>query len=383
MASLTDHIKQKMINIFEHLHKHPEVSWKEHQTTAFLKEQLEENGCRTKTFADCTGVIGEIGEGSPVVAVRADIDALWQEVDGTFQANHSCGHDSHMTMALGTLMALKEQRELPKGTIRFIFQPAEEKGGGALKMIEKGILDDVDYLYGVHVRPVQETSNGRCAPAILHGASQHIVGTIIGEEAHGARPHLGKNSIEIAATLVHKLAHIHIDPMTPHTVKMTKLQAGGESANIIPGKASFSLDLRAQTNEAMEALERETELACQAVAESFGATIELHKEDSLPAAVKNEAAIAIMAEAISNVIGAENLDKPLVTTGGEDFHYYSVKRPHLKATMLGLGCGLIPGLHHPKMTFDRDAMFTGADILTEVVLKTFEKIGSDMEVSVS
>ncbi|UOY87781.1 M20 peptidase aminoacylase family protein [Bacillus glycinifermentans] len=381
--ALTDSIKQKMISIFEHLHNHPEVSWKEYETTAFLKKQLEENGCRTQTFADCTGVIGEIGEGSPVVAVRADIDALWQEVDGTFQANHSCGHDSHMTMALGTLMTLKEQTELPKGTIRFIFQPAEEKGGGALKMIEKGILDDVDYLYGVHVRPVQETLNGRCAPAILHGASCHIEGTVIGEEAHGARPHLGKNSIEIAATLVHKLAHIHIDPMTPHTVKMTKLQAGGESSNIIPGKASFSLDLRAQTNEAMEALERETVIACQAVAESFGATIELHKEDSLPAAVKNEAAIAIMAEAISSVIGAGNLDKPLVTTGGEDFHYYSVKRPHLKATMLGLGCGLTPGLHHPMMTFDRDALFTGADILAEAVLKTFEKIGNEMEVSIS
>ncbi|MEH6974242.1 amidohydrolase, partial [Bacillus sp. JJ675] len=239
--ALTDSIKQKMISIFEHLHNHPEVSWKEYETTAFLKKQLEENRCRTQTFADCTGVIGEIGEGSPVVAVRADIDALWQEVDGTFQANHSCGHDSHMTMALGTLMTLKEQTELPKGTIRFIFQPAEEKGGGALKMIEKGILDDVDYLYGVHVRPVQETLNGRCAPAILHGASCHIEGTVIGEEAHGARPHLGKNSIEIAATLVHKLAHIHIDPMTLHTVKMTKLQAGGESSNIIPGKASFSL----------------------------------------------------------------------------------------------------------------------------------------------
>ncbi|MBU8785949.1 MULTISPECIES: M20 peptidase aminoacylase family protein [Bacillus] len=380
--ALTDSIKQKMISIFEHLHNHPEVSWKEYETTAFLKKQLEENGCRTQTFADCTGVIGEIGEGSPVVAVRADIDALWQEVDGTFQANHSCGHDSHMTMALGTLMTLKEQTELPKGTIRFIFQPAEEKGGGALKMIEKGILDDVDYLYGVHVRPVQETLNGRCAPAILHGASCHIEGTVIGEEAHGARPHLGKNSIEIAATLVHKLAHIHIDPMTPHTVKMTKLQAGGESSNIIPGKASFSLDLRAQTNEAMEVLERETETACQAVADSFGATIELHKEDSLPAAVKNEAAIAIMAEAISSVIGAGNLDKPLVTTGGEDFHYYSVKRPHLKATMLGLGCCLTPGLHHPMMTFDRDAMFTGADILAEAVLKTFEKIGNEMEVSI-
>lgn len=264
MNRLTAHEKQVIMDIFDHLHANPEVSWKEYQTTEYLTEKLKEADCRTRTFDDCTGVVGEIGEGSPVVAVRADIDALWQEVDGVFQANHSCGHDSHMTMALGTMMLLKSQPKLPKGTIRFIFQPAEEKGGGALKMIEKGVLDDVDFLYGVHVRPVQETANGRCAPSILHGSSQHIEGLIIGEEAHGARPHLGLNSIEIAALLVQKLSFIHLDPGIPHSVKMTKLQAGGESSNIIPGKASFSLDLRAQTNAAMEKLTAETERACEA-----------------------------------------------------------------------------------------------------------------------
>ena len=129
----------------------------------------------------------------------------------------------------------------------------------------------------MHVRPVQETANGRCAPSILHGSSQHIEGLIIGEEAHGARPHLGLNSIEIAALLVQKLSFIHLDPGIPHSVKMTKLQAGGESSNIIPGKASFSLDLRAQTNAAMEKLTAETERACEAAAAAFGAKIELQK----------------------------------------------------------------------------------------------------------
>lgn len=373
MQKLSEEMKQTVMDIFEHLHANPEVSWKEYETTEFLKQKLEDAGCRTRTFSDCTGVVGEIGSGSPVVAVRADIDALWQEVNGTFRTNHSCGHDSHMTMALGTLMLLKKQPQLPSGTIRFIFQPAEEKGGGALKMIEEGVLDDVDYLYGVHVRPIQETQNGRCAPSILHGSSQHIEGTIIGEEAHGARPHLGKNSIEIAAFLVHKLGLIHIDPKIPHTVKMTKLQAGGDSSNIIPGKATFSLDLRAQTNEAMETLIAETERACEAAAAAFEAKIELHKEHSLPAATQNKEAEGIMAEAITDVIGADQLDEPLVTTGGEDFHFYAVKVPNLKTTMLGLGCGLQPGLHHPHMTFDRNAMFTGIHILANAVLKTFQK----------
>ena len=117
------------------------------------------------------------------------------------------------------------------------------------------MLADVDYLYSVHVRPIQETLNGRCAPAILHGSSNHYVGTIIGEEAHGARPHLGVNVIEVASTLVQRLAHIHVDPRVAHSVKMTNLHAGG-AAQTSSGKASFTLDVRAQTNEVMDELEK-------------------------------------------------------------------------------------------------------------------------------
>ncbi|MGV3465937.1 MAG: M20 peptidase aminoacylase family protein [Heyndrickxia sp.] len=366
-------IQAEVMGIFEYLHAHPEVSMKEFCTTRFLKEKLEELGCRTRVFTDCPGVIAEIGEGAPFVGVRADMDALWQEVDGEFKANHSCGHDSHMTMALGALMLLKKQKTLPKGTIRFIFQPAEEIGQGAKKMIEKGVVDDIEFLYGVHVRPIQETENGRATPAILHGASNHISGTIIGEDAHGARPHLGTNAIEVAASLIHELAYIHIDPMIPHSVKMTKLHAGGESANIIPGQASFSLDLRAQTNEVMETLIEQVKSAAESIAEFYKVKIDLTIPESLAAATLNPEAKMIMAESISEVLGRDKLDEALVTSGGEDFHFYSVKRPHLKATMLGLGCGLTPGLHHPHMTFDRNAMWSGMQILATAVLKTMGK----------
>lgn len=363
-------IQQEVMGIFEHLHAHPEVSMKEFNTTTFLKRKLEELGCRIQVFEDCPGVVAEIGKGLPVVGVRADMDALWQEVDGEFRANHSCGHDSHMTMVLGALMLLKKQKSLPKGTIRFIFQPAEEIGEGAKKMIEKGIVDDIEFLYGVHVRPIQETENGRATPAILHGASNHISGTIIGEDAHGARPHLGTNAIEVAASLIHELAYIHIDPMIPHSVKMTKLHAGGESANIIPGQATFSLDLRAQTNEVMKILIEQVKSAVDSIAEFYKVKIDLTLPESLPAATVNPEAKMIMAESISEVLGRDKLDEALVTTGGEDFHFYSVKRPHLKATMLGLGCDLTPGLHHPHMTFDRNAMLSGMQILATTVLKT-------------
>lgn len=121
-------------------------------------------------------------------------------------------------------------------------------------MIEKGVLDDVDYLYGVHLRPEQEIGDGQACPAIYHGAAKFIAGEIIGEDAHGARPHLGQNSIEIGASLVNEIKKINLDPMVPYSAKMTKFHAGGDSGNIIPGKASFSIDLRAQTNKALEEL---------------------------------------------------------------------------------------------------------------------------------
>jgi amidohydrolase len=364
--------KKEVMDTFNYLHTHAEVSMKEYQTTQFIKTKLVEMGCRTTVFDDGPGVIGELGEGSPVIGIRADMDALWQEVDGTFQANHSCGHDSHMAMVLGSIRLLSEL-DLPKGTLRFIFQPAEEIGQGAKRMIEKGVIDDIDYLFGVHVRPIQETQNGHATPAILHGASQSISGSIIGEDAHGARPHLGTNAIEVAASLVHELAHIHIDPMIPHSVKMTTLHAGGSSSNIIPGQASFTLDLRAQTNDVMKLLVEQVQCAVNAISEFYKVKIKLVIPECLAAATLNRAAVNIMADAIEEILGQDELDEPLVTSGGEDFHFYSLKRPQIKATMLGLGCGLSPGLHHPHMTFDHDAMISGIKILATAAVKALEK----------
>ncbi|WP_163531181.1 M20 peptidase aminoacylase family protein [Halobacillus ihumii] len=367
-------IEKKVMEIFEHLHTHPEISWKETGTTEYIKNLLVENGCRVRTFDDCTGVIGEIGEGKPVVGIRADMDALWQEVNGTFQANHSCGHDSHMSMVLGVLLSIQEMDHVPNGTIRFIFQPAEEKGTGALKMVEKNVVDDVDYLYGVHLRPIQEVENGMATPALFHGAARHITGEIKGEDTHGARPHLGVNAIEIGAELVQKLNHIHIDPMIPHSVKFTKFQAGGESANIIPGNATFSIDLRAQKNDAIEKLTTSVEEAVKSVSDYYGVPIDLSLESMMASAIVDPEAQAFMAESIKEVLGEENLVDPVTTTGSEDFHFYTLKKEHIKASVMGLGCDLKPGLHHPNMSFDHGMIMPGVRILAGAVLKTLEHL---------
>ncbi|UAC49597.1 M20 peptidase aminoacylase family protein [Bacillus aquiflavi] len=374
MKATINELKPIIKEIFTHLHEHPEVSWKEYETTNYLKDLLEHIGFTPKTFPDSTGLTVGLGTGPITVGLRTDIDALWQEVDGQYKAHHSCGHDAHMTMALGVLLLFKKKGYQPLGKLKVIFQPAEEKGTGALKMVEMGVVDDIDFLYGVHLRPVQELENGKATPAIMHGAAKFIAGKIYGEDAHGARPHLGQNAIEIGAALVNELSKIHADPMVPYSVKMTQFHAGGESSNIIPGRASFHLDVRAQTNDVMEYLTSKISKVAQAVSSLYDVSISLETKAAVAAAKVNKDAQNFMKEAIIDSIGRDNLVEPIITTGGEDFHFYTLKKPRLKATMLGLGCDLKPGLHHPKMTFDQTALYTGIEILAKTIIRTFDQL---------
>lgn len=371
-------LEQRVHEVFDYLHNNPEISWEEVETTKYIQQLLEKSGCKATVFDDCTGVIGEFGnfeKGLPVVGIRADIDALWQEVNGKFQANHSCGHDAHMAMVLGVLWMLEQEPELKNEiAVKFIFQPAEEKGTGALKMVEKKVVEDVDYLFGVHLRPKQELNMGQASPVIVHGASKMYTASIIGDgDAHGARPHLNHNAIEIGAQIVNMIRQIHLDPTVPHSIKMTNFHAGGKSTNIIPGNASFALDLRAQTNELLEQLERKVKNIFRSIEELYDVEIKITSTNGIAAAETNDEAIAIMREAITQTLGEEQVAAPLVTPGGDDFHFYTIKKPSLKATMLGLGCDLHPGLHHPYMTFDKDALMNGVNILYRAVLNTYGK----------
>lgn len=361
------------MEIFHHLHDHPEISWKEEVTTNYLRSLFQDKGCNIIEFEDMTGLVVEIGSGKPVVAIRADIDALWQEVNGKFQANHSCGHDAHMTIAIGTLFTLLEKKETLNGTVRVIFQPAEETGEGALALTEKGIIDDVDFLYGMHLRPKEELPFGKFAPAIQHGAAAFMRGEIKGEDAHGARPHLTANAIEIGAAFIQHLNQIKVNPAISHSVKMTQFQAGGKSINIIPGRATFALDIRAQTNEVMEELLSKIEEIRQLLVNYYKVEIEIEKLAQVAAAILNEQAIHLMKKAIVQTVGEEHLAPVIVTTGGDDFHFYTLKRPQVKATMLAIGCDLTPGLHHPQMTFNYEAIPTTVEVLANVVLETMRK----------
>ncbi len=373
MKSLLNELKPRIFEIYQYIQEHPEVSWEETETTSYVSELLKKEGIVVKTFSNCTGAYADIGHGKPLIGLRVDMDALWQEVNGSFQANHSCGHDAHTAMGIGVLLLLKKLGKQLNGTIRVIFQPAEETGNGALTMIGKEIMDDIDFLYGVHVRPEQEVLDGQGAPAIQHGSSQIIRGEIVGEDTHGARPHLGVNAIEVGFSLNQHLQQIHLNPMIPFSVKLTKFQAGGKSSNTIPGSAQFSLDLRAQTNEAMNLLTEKVNDVINGVSDLYRVEINSEVMGRSVAAETHQEAQEIMKNSIEDVLGKHNVCPPVVTSGGEDFHHYTFQLPHLKATMLGLGCGLTPGLHHPKMTLNSEALIDGVHILTRALLKTLER----------
>ena len=360
-------LEDTMYQWFEHFHSNPEVSWKEFETTKKIASILDELQVTYRLLGDVPGLIAEIGTGDEVVAVRADIDALWQEVDGKWQANHSCGHDANITMILGSLLLLKD-RPL-KHRVRFIFQPAEEVGNGACAAFERGAVDGVSHLFGVHLRPIEELPLGKVSPAIHHGAAYFLDGIIRGIDAHGARPHQGKNAIDVIMAIQLMLNSIHLSPFEPHSAKLTKIVADGGSTNIIPGSASFSMDIRAQRNHQLELLRNRIEFGLKSIQQQYEIGMDWKWIDFTPGAEVSSIAAQMAKNAIIETLGEGYLAEEITTPGSDDFHFYTVKKPELKATMIGIGANLAPGLHHPKMTFERSALIDASKVLACVLEK--------------
>ncbi|HLR54209.1 MAG TPA: amidohydrolase [Pseudogracilibacillus sp.] len=367
----------EMQDLWRYLHEHPERSWEEIETTNYLMDYVKKRGLQPVPFATIPGFSVDIGQGEPVVAIRADMDALYQEVNQKVQANHSCGHDAHMAIVTTVMLRLAQEAEHFTGTLRAIYQPAEEKGGGAIYTVETGVADDIDYLFGLHVRPANEVAFPQCAPAINHGACVFLHGKITGNDHHGARPQEGVNAIEVAYSMLQHIQHVHINPMTPASVKMTHIQAGGKNINIIPGSATFGLDMRAQSNEAMDFLKKRVNDISELLSKYYGCSIELEMDDEVPAAVIHPEAEEKMNQAIMEVLGKEQTTPAILTSGSDDFHFYTLLKPHIKATMLALGADVTPGLHHPDMTFNHDALENGVAVLMEACRSLLKGSGKE------
>lgn len=363
-------ISEKVYETYNYLHGIPEVGFHEYKTSAYLANRLLAAGYDVQTNIGGTGVVGTLSgkESGPVLAVRADIDALPHRIDGQDCTIHSCGHDAHSTMVLTAAEEIAKQG-IGCGTLKIIFQPAEETLLGALKIIEAGVIDDIDIILGMHLRPVQEAKRGEATPALCHAAFNIIEAKIKGQPAHGSRPHLGVNAIDAAVAATNAINSIHLDPLIPNSVKVTKLIAGGPTANSIPGEAEMTLDLRAQSNNTMEQMIEKVSNAIKHGTASVGAIAEINNKGGVLAAEYTPEIVDIAKEAIGHVLGNEGLLPPIITPGGEDFHFYRKHKPNIKIGYLGLGCNLSPGLHHPEMKFDTEALMDGINIFIYMINK--------------
>lgn len=365
---VTPELTRQVLDWHAWLDAHPEPAWRETGTTAYLVEQLARLGVPATEVEGRTGAVAELGGGPRWVAVRADLDAIWTGDDADGHAVHSCGHSAHMAVVLGVASLLVGE-PLPDGVgVRFLLQPAEETGEGALDLLERGALEGVTDLFGLHLRPVEELAAGELAPALHSGASLTGLVTFTGEDAHGARPHLGRNAVDPVVALHQVLPALRFNPAESYSAKITRVRAGGVSLNVIPGTAEVALDLRAQRNAVIAELRERVDEAVVRIAATYGVQVQVHWHGGTPGAEVHPEAAATLARAIREVAGEEALREEIVTTGADDFHHYAVARPGLRSAMLAVGVGLTPGLHVPTMTYDTAPLPTAAAVLARALL---------------
>lgn len=353
-------------SIFEKLHKIPEGGFEEIETSALLAKELYKMGYDVQTGVAKTGIIATLDSGKPgpVLGVRADMDALRHEVNGKVEYRHTCGHDAHSAMLLAAAKTLMEEG-IERGKLLLIFQPAEEILGGARSMVESGKLKELTDIVGIHIRPVQECRVGEATSALWHAAAAPVSIYIQGLMSHGARPHLGINAAETAVLIANAIKMIEADPRIPYSIKVTKINTGEGAGNAIPDSASMYLDVRCQDNDEMEKIIEKLKDAIEHAAKATGAKVEYNIAFK-PGATYDPEVMQINAKAIRDVLGDEGLLPDIVTPGSEDFHEFT-RNLGIRAGYIGLGAGATPGLHHPDMTFDHQALDYGQLILEQVI----------------
>lgn len=368
---MTD-IQKEVISIYDALHPLAEPAWEERRTSAYIANYLKPLGYEvTEGLAGGTGVVAVLRGSEPgeTLGLRADIDALLFTIDGEKRCIHACGHDAHTAMLLTLAREVAARGGIRRGTLKLIFQPAEEVDTGSRAMIKDGVVDDVDWLFAMHLRPVQELSDSQCSPAMFHGSCYMVEAEIIGRGAHAGRPHLAVNSAEIAVQIVNGINAIRENPSVQHSAKVTKIVAAEPSLNTIPRRAEIAIDLRSQTNPIMQSLIGKVCSIIETTAKLFGGEAHIKTPEGVPAAEINEEARALAREAIVHTVGEENVVEEVVSPGADDFHYYINHKPALKATYIGIGCGLEPGLHAPDMHFNREGLVKGVRIYEYIVEK--------------
>ncbi len=375
-------MKDWLVEIRQTLHMNPETMFEEVKTAALVAEWLEKFGYPVKKGVAQTGVVGllEGRKGGKTIALRADMDALpMDEANSVPYASkvkgkmHACGHDAHVTILLGAARFFSNQKEKVKGNIKFIFQPGEEGGAGAKKMMDEGALENprVDAIFGLHVYPDMPTGKMGIYEREGLAATDRFKIQITGKGGHGAYPHLAKDPILAAGyliTQVHSIISRSLDPLDSGVISVCQVN-GGTAFNIIPDDAELLGTIRSLTPRVQKELHCRLEQVCRGVAESFGLECRLHLDSNSPALVNDPRLARFVAEVAAQVVGKENVEFMKPVMGGEDFAFFLEKVP---GCYFRLGCGnrakgITQPLHNSRFDIDEDSLALGVEMFVRIV----------------
>jgi amidohydrolase len=380
MLNKAKHIAPQLTEWRRDFHIHPELGFQETRTSARVAQELESMGWRVRTKVGRTGVVADLGQGKPMVAIRADMDALpIQEANDTPYVSqdpgvmHACGHDAHTAIALGVAKLIASE-SFP-GTVRLLFQPSEEVAdeegiSGAPRMIEAGAMQDVDLVLALHVDAHTPVGDIRVAEGPASGGVDTFYATILGKGGHGARPFETVDPLLIASQVLNCLYAIpsrRLDPFDPAVVSLGSLH-GGDAANVIPDQVKLSGTIRFMRHEVQQQIHTEIRQALE-LSRTMGGDYELEFEIGVPPMINAPEAAALIRQAGGAVLGKGHVLPPLKGLGAEDFGCFSEIAP---GAMFSLGC-LIEGdprfHHHPRFDIDERCLPIGAAVLAESALK--------------
>lgn len=360
------------------LHRHPELSFEEFETTKRLRAILKEKGIRVLNLPLKTGLVAEIGQGHPVIALRADIDALpITEATGLPYASqrsgkmHACGHDFHTTSVLGAALLLKQREKELGGTVRIVFQPAEEAPGGAKVVLETGALADVRAIFGLHCSPRLAVGTVGITKGALTASVDRFVIHIEGRGTHAAHPETGIDPIPAAAAFIQAVQTIvsrNLEPFDAGLVSVTHV-AAGNTWNVIPGEAIVEGTTRSMTAENRKSIKERLYALAEGIAAAHGAkaTIDWYAG---PPATNNEATCADLARSVAEACGLGAIPAP-PSLAGEDFAFYQETIP---GCFILVGTGLSAANHNPDFRVDPAAITPTARYLAQLVQQAFEQV---------
>lgn len=373
-------ITAKTTEIRRYLHRHPELSNEEFATTAYIRGILEDAEIRIANYPLNTGLIAEIGglQGGPIIALRADIDALpiHEETGLPFESQtpgrmHACGHDFHTAALIGTALLLKEWEYELQGTVRLLFQPAEENATGAKQVVESGALEGVQAVFGMHNKPDLTVGTIGIKSGPLMAAADGFVIELEGKGTHAAVPDAGNDPIVTASHIVTALQSIvsrNVSPLQSAVVSVTQIHSGNVW-NVIPKQAFMEGTVRTFDSEVRSyVMERFVQIV-EGVATAFGTTASVRWIEG-PPPIANDAKLAELADNVAVELGYESI-VPVLSSAGEDFAVYQQNTPGLFVFM---GTSGTQEWHHPAFTLDEGALPVSVNFFANLARRALSEL---------